>query len=85
LFRICGVGSTIKKLRSIIDSALEQNQELREPFSIPWEDYSVDVLCSILKMYFRELPVPLLTFELYGVMLTVAGSKDKPSQLHSLK
>ena len=46
------------------------------PLSFPdlnIEDHPVHVLTTVLKCFFRELPEPLLTFELYDEFLQASG------------
>jgi hypothetical protein len=38
-----------------------------------FEDYPVHVLTTVLKAFFRELPEPLLTFELFDDFLRGSG------------
>ncbi|KAM8838552.1 uncharacterized protein ACB058_015242 isoform 1-T4 [Synchiropus picturatus] len=59
IYRLSGVSSNIQKLRSEFESdgTLDLNKDL----------YLQDIHCvsSLCKAYFRELPNPLLTYELY--------------------
>uniref|UniRef100_A0A7N4PV86 Rho GTPase activating protein 33 n=1 Tax=Sarcophilus harrisii TaxID=9305 RepID=A0A7N4PV86_SARHA len=60
IYRLSGVSSNIQKLRHEFDS--ERIPELRGPAFLQ-DIHSVSSLC---KLYFRELPNPLLTYQLYG-------------------
>jgi hypothetical protein len=40
-----------------------------------WED--INVITGILKVYLRELPSPLLTFELYDEFLEISNDEGK--------
>ncbi|XP_062384872.1 apoptotic chromatin condensation inducer in the nucleus [Sardina pilchardus] len=59
IYRLSGVSSNIQKLRSEFDS--EGNPDLSK------DVYHQDIHCvsSLCKAYFRELPNPLLTYQLY--------------------
>ncbi|KAL2096882.1 hypothetical protein ACEWY4_006089 [Coilia grayii] len=59
IYRLSGVSSNTQKLRSEFDS--EGNPDLRK------DVYLQDIHCvsSLCKAYFRELPNPLLTYQLY--------------------
>ncbi|KAJ8965658.1 hypothetical protein NQ314_003975 [Rhamnusium bicolor] len=57
LFRVAASASKVKRLKASIDSGCLS-------FLIP-EYRDAHVLASILKLYLRELPEPLLTFHLY--------------------
>ncbi|KAK7501998.1 hypothetical protein BaRGS_00006750, partial [Batillaria attramentaria] len=57
LFRIAGGALKVKKLRACLDAHV-----------IDMEEFSTDphTVAGVLKQYLRELPEPLLTFELYS-------------------
>lgn len=59
IYRLSGMSSNIQKLRLAFDG--------EEPPDLLKECYLRDIHCisSLLKMYFRELPNPLLTYHLY--------------------
>lgn len=42
--------------------------------AIDIEEYPIHTLTTVLKYFFRELPEPLLTFELYDDFLRTAGT-----------
>ncbi|XP_019630788.1 PREDICTED: rho GTPase-activating protein 32-like isoform X3 [Branchiostoma belcheri] len=60
VYRLSGVASNIHKLRAEFD--MESEPDLAK------DCYRQDIHCvgSLLKMYFRELPNPLLTYQLYN-------------------
>ncbi|XP_068244619.1 GTPase-activating protein CdGAPr isoform X3 [Palaemon carinicauda] len=60
IYRLSGITSNIQKLRNAFD-------EDRIPDLYGDENILQDIHCvsSVLKMYFRELPNPLLTYQLY--------------------
>ena len=59
IYRLSGVSSNIQKLRAEFDEEQEPN--------LTADDYLQDIhsISSLLKMYFRELPNPLFTYQLY--------------------
>ncbi|XP_066464980.1 rho GTPase-activating protein 30 [Eleutherodactylus coqui] len=59
IYRLCGIASNVHKLRQEFD--IERLPELNK------STYLQDVHCvsSLCKAYFRELPNPLLTYQLY--------------------
>ncbi|XP_072285122.1 rho GTPase-activating protein 30 [Pyxicephalus adspersus] len=59
IYRLCGISSNVQKLRQEFD--LERPPDLNKSL------YLQDVHCvsSLCKAYFRELPNPLLTYQLY--------------------
>lgn len=47
------------------------------------DDYNIHVIASVFKQWLRDLPNPLMTFELYEEFLRVMG-EEPPSLSHSL-
>jgi hypothetical protein len=60
-----GVSSKVRELKSDIEEGKEIDGEL----------YPVHVLTSVFKSFLRELPEPLLTFDLYEEFLRAAGNR----------
>jgi len=61
IYRLSGISSNIHKLRLELDSEMSPDLYSKNT------TYGRDIHCvsSVLKLYFRELPNPLLTFQLY--------------------
>ncbi|KAG8535109.1 hypothetical protein GDO81_029409 [Engystomops pustulosus] len=59
IYRLCGIASNVQKLR--------QEFDIEKPPDLNKSTYLQDVHCvsSLCKAYFRELPNPLLTYQLY--------------------
>ncbi|XP_069582369.1 rho GTPase-activating protein 30 [Ranitomeya imitator] len=59
IYRLCGIASNVQKLR--------QEFDIERPPDLNKSTYLQDVHCvsSLCKAYFRELPNPLLTYQLY--------------------
>ncbi|XP_053409299.1 serine/arginine repetitive matrix protein 2-like isoform X3 [Mercenaria mercenaria] len=70
IYRLSGITSNIQKLRLAFD-------EDRVP-DLTSEEYLQDVhsISSLLKMYFRELPNPLLTYQLYDKFANAVKDED---------
>lgn len=68
LMRVSGVHSEIATLRQMVDRG--------EAATISLSDYSLPTVCSLLKLYFRELPEPLLTFDLYDPLVALQEQED---------
>jgi len=47
------------------------------------DDYNIHVIASVFKQWLRDLPNPLMTFELYEEFLRAMG-KEPPLLSHSL-
>ncbi|KAI3370612.1 hypothetical protein L3Q82_007180 [Scortum barcoo] len=45
--------------------------------SVNLDDYNIHVIASVLKQWLRDLPSPLMTFELYEEFLRAMGQPDK--------
>lgn len=69
IYRLSGVTSNIQRLRSIFDE--DRVPSLTEDTSIKQDIHSV---ASLLKMYFRELPNPLCTYQLYDEFVAAVQS-----------
>ncbi|XP_065322952.1 uncharacterized protein LOC135930094 [Gordionus sp. m RMFG-2023] len=80
IYRLSGVSSNIQKLRNLFDeekippslSTDRKKDPSGESDEGDCQEYCQDIIhsyASALKMYFRELPNPLLTFQLYNPFL----------------
>lgn len=74
IYRLSGSATTIQKLRSAFD-------ENRVPVL---EDEIVHSVASVLKMYFRELPNPVSTYQLYDDLVTAVRSDSKLSNMRAV-
>ncbi|XP_059522756.1 rho GTPase-activating protein 33 isoform X2 [Myotis daubentonii] len=81
IYRLSGVSSNIQRLRHEFDS--ERIPELSGPTFLQ-DIHSVSSLC---KLYFRELPNPLLTYQLYGKFseaMSVPGEDERLVRVHDV-
>ncbi|NWR42142.1 3BP1 protein, partial [Regulus satrapa] len=76
LFRLAAGASVLRKLKSSLASG---SNALEEFYSDP------HAVAGALKSYLRELPQPLMTFELYDEWVKVASLKDADSRVQSLR
>ncbi|NXK07179.1 3BP1 protein, partial [Herpetotheres cachinnans] len=76
LFRLAAGASVLRKLKSSLASG---SNALEEFYSDP------HAVAGALKSYLRELPQPLMTFELYNEWVKVASFKDVDSRVQSLQ
>ncbi|KAM7023385.1 SH3 domain-binding protein 1 [Passerculus sandwichensis] len=76
LFRLAAGASVLRKLKSSLASG---SNALEEFYSDP------HAVAGALKSYLRELPQPLMTFELYDEWVKAASLKDTDSRLQSLR
>ncbi|KAM6321046.1 SH3 domain-binding protein 1 [Aegotheles albertisi] len=76
LFRLAAGASVLRKLKSSLASG---SNALEEFYSDP------HAVAGALKSYLRELPQPLMTFELYNEWVKVASLKDVEDRVQSLQ
>ncbi|CAB1438137.1 unnamed protein product [Pleuronectes platessa] len=76
LFRLAAAASVVKRLKT----GLEQG-------NVDHSEFTIDphAVAGALKCYLRELPEPLLTFELYNDWFKAAGEKDLTEKLEQFK
>ncbi|XP_053715874.1 rho GTPase-activating protein 44-like isoform X5 [Synchiropus splendidus] len=76
LFRIAPSASKLKKLKASLDCGVLDVQE-----------YSADphAIAGALKSYLRELPEPLMTFELYNDWIQASNIPDQDKRLQALQ
>ncbi|XP_071957704.1 uncharacterized protein [Antedon mediterranea] len=75
IYRLSGVASNIHRLRDEFDS--EKSPEL--------DEFKKDIHCvtAVCKLYFRELPNPLLTYQLYDrFAVAVADEENRLMHIH---
>ncbi|RVE59983.1 hypothetical protein OJAV_G00193810 [Oryzias javanicus] len=75
LFRIAPSASKLKKLKASLDCGVLDVQE-----------YSADphAIAGALKSYLRELPEPLMTFDLYSDWIAASNIQDQEKRLQAL-
>ncbi|XP_076616732.1 SH3 domain-binding protein 1 [Chaetodon auriga] len=76
LFRLAAAASVVKKLKTCLDQEMVDHSE-----------FSMDphAVAGALKCYLRELPEPLMTFELYSDWFKAAGEKDLTEKLEQFR
>lgn len=73
LFRVSGQQATIQSLKMKFDFPEGPNPTAN---NVTLAEYEPHVLSGLLKLYFRELPIPLLTFELYQDFVRASEQKN---------
>ncbi|XP_055519066.1 SH3 domain-binding protein 1-like [Leucoraja erinacea] len=76
LFRLAAAASVLKRLKAALDGG-----------SFDPEEFNSDshAVAGALKSYLRELPQPLMTFDLYDEWFQAASEKDLPKQIERLR
>ncbi|XP_078088578.1 rho GTPase-activating protein 31 [Mustelus asterias] len=79
VYRLSGITSNIQRLRQ--EFGTEQHPDLTK------EVYLQDIHCvgSLCKLYFRELPNPLLTYELYKKFTEAVSAQSEEEQLTGIQ
>ncbi|ROL44369.1 Rho GTPase-activating protein 31 [Anabarilius grahami] len=79
IYRLSGITSNIQRLRQEFCSELCPD--------LTREVYLQDIHCvgSLCKLYFRELPIPLLTYELYKKFTNAVSVKEEQEQLRNIR
>ncbi|MEE6527913.1 hypothetical protein FKM82_029648, partial [Ascaphus truei] len=76
LFRVAAGASVLKRLKSSLAAGTSDLQEFEtEPHAVS----------GALKSYLRELPEPLMTYELYDDWMKAASIKEPERRLESYK
>ncbi|XP_051984241.1 unconventional myosin-IXAa-like [Xyrauchen texanus] len=68
IYRKSGSTNKIKELKLGLDTDIN---------SMNLDDYNIHVIAGVLKQWLRDLPNPLMTFELYEEFLRAMGLQDK--------
>ncbi|XP_068458393.1 unconventional myosin-IXAa-like isoform X2 [Clinocottus analis] len=68
IYRKSGSTNKIKELRLGLDTDVSV---------VNLDDYNIHVIASVLKQWLRDLPSPLMTFELYEEFLRAMGQPDR--------
>ncbi|XP_025900890.1 unconventional myosin-IXa [Nothoprocta perdicaria] len=68
IYRKSGSTNKIKELRQGLDTDID---------NVNLDDYNIHVIASVFKQWLRDLPNPLMTFELYEEFLRAMGLQDR--------
>ncbi|XP_044017816.1 GTPase-activating protein CdGAPr isoform X2 [Aphidius gifuensis] len=80
IYRLSGVTSNIQRLRNAFDE--DRVPALKTDESILQDIHSV---ASLLKMYFRELPNPLCTYQLYSTFVSAVQASSDSERLRRMR
>jgi hypothetical protein len=70
LYRVSGFSDTIEELKLAFDRG--DNVDFGE-----FKYGDIHIICSLLKLYLRQLPIPLITFEVYNKLIESLSNKRK--------
>ncbi|XP_077646809.1 rho GTPase-activating protein 10, partial [Lonchura striata] len=80
LYRVVGVSSKVQRLLSLLMDSKTCNEVDLEN-SVDWE---VKTITSAMKQYLRNLPEPLMTYELHGEFIVPAKSGSPESRVNAV-
>ncbi|KAM7424521.1 hypothetical protein PAMA_000728 [Pampus argenteus] len=75
IYRKSGSTNKIKELKLGLDTDVD---------SMNLDDYNIHVIASVFKQWLRDLPNPLMTFELYEEFIRAMGLQDKKEMLRGV-
>ncbi|XP_074152277.1 unconventional myosin-IXa isoform X12 [Sminthopsis crassicaudata] len=75
IYRKSGLTNKVKELRQGLDTDID---------NVNLDDYNIHVIASVFKQWLRELPNPLMTFELYEEFLRAMGLQERKETIHGV-
>ncbi|XP_074089162.1 unconventional myosin-IXa isoform X2 [Macrotis lagotis] len=75
IYRKSGSNLKVKKLCQDLDADID---------NVNLDDYDIHVIASVFKQWLRELPNPLMTFELYEEFLKAMGLQKRREAIHGI-
>ncbi|PIK57454.1 putative rho GTPase-activating protein 8 [Apostichopus japonicus] len=76
IFRRCPKAETVKQVQDLYNSGKEFDYSL-------YPDMHIHAL--ILKTFFRELPEPIMTYDLYDIIINIQELKEQPDRVQACK
>ncbi|XP_061671283.1 unconventional myosin-IXAa isoform X3 [Syngnathoides biaculeatus] len=75
IYRKSGSTNKIRELKHGLDTDVE---------SMNLDDYNIHVIASVFKQWLRDLPSPLMTFELYEEFIRAMGLQDRKEMIRGV-
>uniref|UniRef100_A0A8C6Y8H9 Myosin IXA n=1 Tax=Naja naja TaxID=35670 RepID=A0A8C6Y8H9_NAJNA len=75
IYRKSGSTNKVKELRQGLDTGIER---------VNLDDYNIHVIASVFKQWLRDLPNPLMTFELYEEFLRAMGLQERKEAIRGV-
>ncbi|KAJ1897640.1 hypothetical protein LPJ66_003247, partial [Kickxella alabastrina] len=79
IYRVSGAAADVSRLRSLFNSDPEAVDLSLEEF------YDINVVSGVIKQFLRELPEPLMTYNLYEGFINAASIDDYDERLWAIK
>ncbi|XP_065053861.1 N-chimaerin-like [Rhopilema esculentum] len=77
IYRISGFADDVENLKNTIDKDGSVPDLSEKSFS------DIHVISGVLKLYFRSLPIPLITFETYGIFISASKITDNVERIRA--
>ncbi|KAF2771978.1 RhoGAP-domain-containing protein [Teratosphaeria nubilosa] len=77
IYRKSGGNTQVKAVQAAFEK--DGNYDISDP------DLDIHAVTSALKQYFRKLPTPLITFDVYEIFLEAGQTQDKEKQAYNLR
>lgn len=74
IYRVSGFSDAIDELKLAFDRG--DHVDFNE-----FKYNDIHILCSLLKLYLRQLPIPLITFDIYNKLMDVTSLQNSPMSL----
>lgn len=75
IYRKSGIASKVRKLKDLMEE---------DPSSVDLDSFPVHVLTTVLKSFFREMPEPLMTYELYDDFIRACELSDFMERIQTI-
>uniref|UniRef100_A0A8C5WX93 Myosin IXA n=1 Tax=Laticauda laticaudata TaxID=8630 RepID=A0A8C5WX93_LATLA len=75
IYRKSGSTNKVKELRQGLDTDIER---------VNLDDYNIHVIASVFKQWLRDLPNPIMTFELYEEFLRAMGLQERKEAIRGV-
>jgi Rho-type GTPase-activating protein 1/2 len=83
IYRKSGGNSQVQQVRDVFERLPLDMHAINEVIADP--DMDIHAVTSCLKQYFRKLPVPLITFEVYDKLIETASIEDRETKVAAMR
>jgi hypothetical protein len=80
IYRLSGNSTSIQELKRVFNEQMDLNLD-----QTIWANEDISIITGTLKLYFRELSIPLTTFEYYDSFISAVQIIDYNERLMSIK
>ncbi|KPI43447.1 Beta-chimaerin [Cyphellophora attinorum] len=83
IYRKSGGNSQVQQVRDVFERPSVVSHEISEVISDP--DMDIHAITSGLKQYFRKLPIPLITFDVYDKLLDTTTIENRDEKVAAMR